>query len=286
MQKCLFICSLVFGCLSAEDAWDGAKYATNSKSQEDSAYAFLQEIELKGNEKILDVGCGDGKITAVLARKVPKGYVLGVDISPSMIAYAEQTYAGQSNLNFKKQDAAHLRVDQTFDLVTSFTAMQWVVDQEGALHKFHKALKPYGKLWIQMPMGLPVELQSAVDTVITKEEWASYFEGFNPPWRFFRPDEYRALLWKARFSPTDIGVVTVNEKFPSRRAFHGFIRQWFPYLRPLPDEFKDRFLEEVLDEYVKQVPADIWGRMIFTVDRLEVKAISLPDRKLTSMSLK
>lgn len=283
MQKYLLICFLILSGLSAEDTWDGAKYARNSKSQEDSALAFLQEVKLKGNERILDVGCGDGKITAGLARKVPKGFVLGVDISPSMISFAEQTYAKQGNLHFERQDAANLKLDQTFDLVTSFTVMQWVVEQETALRKFHKVLKPYGKLWIQMPMGLPSELQSAVDTVKSRSEWASYFEGFNPPWRFYQPDEYRHLLWKTRFSPTEIDMVTLNEKFHSRRAFHGFIRQWFPYLRPLPEDQKDRFLEEVLDEYVQKVPIDRLGRMVFVVDRLEVKAISLPDRKISSM---
>src|SRR5690348_13717857 len=127
----------------------------NSESQKASAEDFMQDVQFKGTESILDIGCGDGKITAAIAKKVPDGSVIGVDISSSMIQVAKNAFLGQKNLSFLVEDAAKVDFNQKFDLITSFTVMQWVLEQTTALECFEKALKPGGKLWIQMPTGLP-----------------------------------------------------------------------------------------------------------------------------------
>ncbi len=273
---CIRIFVLLFAITSicanqAQDPWKGNEYAKNSESQKASADDFMQGVQFKGSETILDVGCGDGKITADMARAVPQGSVIGVDISPSMIQMA-RNISGHPNLEFEVQDAAKLNFDKKFDLITSFTVMQWVLEQAQALQGFEKALKNGGKLWVQIPTGLPAAMQEALEKTISSERWKSTFTHFSAPWRFYQPDEYRKLIIDAHLTPMRLDVTTKHEFFPSRAAFHGFLKQWFPYLRPLPADQKETFLTELLDNYLKILPADSLGRVSFIVDRLEVEA--------------
>jgi trans-aconitate 2-methyltransferase len=266
----LVLGSCLYG--APQDPWKGDEYAKNSNSQKASAEDFMQHVKFNGKEIILDVGCGDGKITAAMAQAVPQGSVIGVDISASMIQAAKSAFTNQKNLSFFVEDAAKINFDRKFDLITSFTVMQWVLEQSQALQCFERALKPGGKLWIQMPTGLPTAMQQALEKTISAKHWKGYFAHFTAPWRFYEPEEYRALLVKTRLIPARLDVATKHEYFPSRAVFHGFLKQWFPYLRPLPAEQKDAFLNDLLDQYLKILPVDQDGRVSFIVERLEVEA--------------
>ncbi len=286
-MRFLTISLLSLACISltyANDPWKGDEYAKNSESQKSSADDFLKKMQegakaaasfstFKGNEVILDVGCGDGKITAAIASKVPQGKVVGIDISPSMIDFAKKAFPADSNLTFQVQDAASLDYHEEFDLIASFTVMQWVTKQQDALVGFERALKPGGKLWIQMPMGLPTAMQQALSKVIAQDKWKQYFTSFQPPWNFFTRMQYVKLLDSAHLIATKLEITTKDEAFPSREAFQGFVKQWFPYLRALPNELKDSFMTDLVDNYLKALPADEQGRVHFIVDRLEVEAL-------------
>ena len=80
------------GTSSKSVVWSAADYATNSKVQHAWARELIAKLKLQGNERILDVGCGDGKITAEIAQAIPKGETVGVDASPQMIEFAEKAY--------------------------------------------------------------------------------------------------------------------------------------------------------------------------------------------------
>lgn len=258
---------------NTNDLWKGDDYAKNSQSQQDSATDFMQGIQVKNITDILDVGCGDGKITASIAEAASQSSVIGIDISPSMIQAAKNAFQNRTNLSFEVQDAANIHFNKQFDLITSFTVMQWVLNQTQALEGFEKALKTGGKLCVQMPIGLPKAIEQALQITLAKEKWAPYFSNFTPPWRFYQLNEYQKLLINANLTPTRLAVVTKHEHFPSRETFHGFLKQWFPYLRTLPMEQKDVFLSDLLDTYLRILPPDDQGKVSFIVDRLEVEAI-------------
>jgi trans-aconitate 2-methyltransferase len=267
-----FHCVILFAELPAEDHWKGDEYAKNSESQRNTAEEFIQKVTLQGREAILDVGCGDGKITAKMAQMVPNGYVVGVDISASMIERAKKSFSDRKNLMFQISDAQQLPFLQQFDIITSFTVLQFVLEQKEALQNFKKALKPGGKLWIQMPTGLTKTMQTALDKMLAQEKWASYLTDFSPPWRFYDVGEYRSLLLSLRFIPTRIEIVKKYQDFPSRSAFEGFLKQIFPYLRPLPEEEKDLFIAEYVDHYLEDLPLDDQGKVKFLLECLEVEA--------------
>jgi trans-aconitate 2-methyltransferase len=263
--------SSLFG-VQTNDPWKGESYAKNSDSQKSSAEDYLSGLNLNGVSSVLDVGCGDGKITAAIAQALPGSVVIGVDISPSMIDFAHATFSSYPNLKFLVEDASAIDFHEKFDLIISFTVMQWVLAQAQALERFEKALKPGGRLCIQMPTGLPDAMEQALEKTTLAEKWGKYFTQFSPPWKFYQPEEYRSLLENAQFSLTRLETVTKHEKFPTRAAFQGFLKQWFPYLRPLPADLKDIFLDQLLDSYLNLLPPDEKGQVSFIVTRLEVEA--------------
>lgn len=257
---------------SIKDPWKGDEYAKNSESQKSSAEDFIATLDLHNASAVLDVGCGDGKITAAMARALPNAEIVGVDISSSMIDFAHAAFSGCSNLSFFVSDAAQVNFQEKFDLITSFTVMQWVLEQKQALERFKKALKPGGRLCIQMPTGLPDAMEKALLKTISSEKWEKYFVQFSAPWRFYQPKEYEILILDVGFSPVRLDTVIKHERFPSRVVFQGFLKQWFPYLRPLPADLKDAFLTQLVDTYLQILPVDEKGQVSFIVTRLEVEA--------------
>ena len=87
--------------------WNAADYAANSVVQQSWARELIARLKLRGDEHILDVGCGDGKVTAEIARAVPHGTVTGIDASAEMLKFAKKTFsvAKIPNLKFKASDA-------------------------------------------------------------------------------------------------------------------------------------------------------------------------------------
>ena len=93
--------------MNSSTKWNAADYAANSTVQLNWAREIIARLNLRGDEHILDVGCGDGKITAEMARAVPRGAVVGTDFSPEMIGFAQKTFpcSKNPNLEFHVMDA-------------------------------------------------------------------------------------------------------------------------------------------------------------------------------------
>jgi trans-aconitate 2-methyltransferase len=257
------------------DFWIAEEYFENSSSQKNAAMDLMKFVEIPVDAHILDVGCGDGKITAELASKVPLGKVVGVDISPAMVLFAKNNFPNIyfPNLTFSLADAEKLKYSTEFDFVVSFTTLQWVQDHTAFIHGANASLKPSGILAITMPMGLPYTLDQAVHEVISKPEWSSYFEQFISGWNFIEKDPYGELLKQKGFHITRLAVVPQKDIFPTREVFERFIFQWFPYLRPIPPNDKQLFLKQVIDRYLELEPSFPKGEIHFKIRRLEAIAI-------------
>ena len=102
-------------------AWDPAAYAANSAPQQFWARELIAKLDLRGNEHVLDVGCGDGKVTAEIAQAVPRGSAVGVDASLEMIEFARKTFPPGAipNLGFHIMDAREIHFAEKFDVVFS-----------------------------------------------------------------------------------------------------------------------------------------------------------------------
>ena len=262
------------GFTSSPDHWKGEDYFKNSSSQKEAAGDLMKHVPFKSNESILDVGCGDGKITAEIALKYPQSKLVGLDISPSMIDFAKKKFSEEQhpNLQFRLLDAQDLDYKGEFDIILSFTALQWLKDHDAFLKVAHASLKDNGILAITMPLGPPKALEQAVHEAIAMAEWAPYFKNFETGWNFVDRDQYAQLLAANQFSPTRYEIVPQKDVFPSQASFEAFLGQIFPYLRALPQDLKKPFLKQVVDRFIalESFPN---GEVHWKFFRLEVVAL-------------
>jgi trans-aconitate 2-methyltransferase len=176
--------------------WDAQAYNRVSALQQWLAEKSLVSLRLDGHDCILDVGCGDGKITAEIARRLPRGSVLGVDASHAMIAFAARTFPSTThpNLAFQVADAAQLPLADEFDLIVSFNCLHWVRDQAAALRGIRAALGPSGSAHLRfVSRGARKALEDVIEDTRRAAPWAAYFPDYHPPYLHLTPEAYRAL---------------------------------------------------------------------------------------------
>ncbi len=231
--------------------WNASGYNRESILQQTMAQEQLALLSLTGNERILDVGCGDGKITAAIADRVPSGSVVGVDPSSDMVAFATDHFSTHTNLRFAVADARKLPYRSEFDLVVSFNALHWVPDQGEALTSIHSALKPSGRAMLRLVSGGPREsLEDVIEEIRKHPRWSSYFVGFTKPYLHLSADAYRALAEKAGFKALRLDVLDKAWDFKTREGFAAFGRVTFvEWTKHIPEENWNDFITEVLDRY-------------------------------------
>jgi ubiquinone/menaquinone biosynthesis C-methylase UbiE len=108
------------------------QYSRNNALQFNFAMKVLKSLKIDIQSRVLDIGCGDGKITSEIAKDANQGCVIGTDISYQMIEHASKTYSSQENLGFMQMDASQNKFINQFDIITSFNCLHWVKDQQRA----------------------------------------------------------------------------------------------------------------------------------------------------------
>lgn len=256
--------------------WDARDYHSNSTMQQQLALALLDTIPLRGDEQVLDIGCGDGKLTAEIARRAPRGSVLGIDLSEEMIGFAMDAYppAAASNLAFQVCDATRLPFRETFDLAVSFATLHWIADHPAVLRGVERGLRSGGRLVFQCGgRGNLDELTPSAEVVMRAEKWRAYFEEVAMPWSFYGPAEYEDWLLQAGLTPRRVELVPKMARHAGQDGLTAWIRTtWLPYLQRLPEELRSELAGEIAQEYVKSHPPDREGCVQVPMIRLEVEA--------------
>jgi trans-aconitate methyltransferase len=213
----------------------------------------LSLLDLEGSEQILDVGCGDGRITAKIAGRVPRGSVLGVDPSRDMIAFAtaQSGPSDRTNLRFAVADARRLPYRNEFDLVVSFNALHWVPEQDEALRSIRATLRPAGRAMLRLvPAGERKSLEDVIEEVRASAGWADFFGGCRRPYFHPTAEEYRSLADRNGLRVDGIRIQDKAWGFGSRDAYLAFCRATLvEWTSRLPEERRDSFIVEVLDRY-------------------------------------
>jgi trans-aconitate 2-methyltransferase len=214
------------------------------------AQEVLALLDLNGSERILDVGCGEGKITAEIASRVPRGSVVGVDPSHDMIDFAQDHFT-HANLRFEVADARRLSFKNEFDLTVSFNALHWIPDQDAALRSIRSALTPGGKTQFRLvTAGARQSLESVVEETRAAPEWETYFKNFQDPYLRLTPDEYVAVAERNGFRVLRVSTQDHSWDFGSRATFADFSAVGLvAWTDRLPAAERQKFLDQVLDRY-------------------------------------
>jgi trans-aconitate methyltransferase len=256
--------------------WNAVEYAKSSKTQFLWARELIGKLNLKGDEKLLDIGSGDGKVTAEIAGCVPRGSVVGVDSSTDMIALASRTYPVEMfpNLRFQQGDARSLQFRNEFDIIFSNAVLHWVLNHRPVLRGIFNGLKQRGRILLQMGgKGNAHDVCEAFDTLQLNNEWCSFFKGFGFPYGFYGPEEYREWIRDAGLCPNRVELIHKEAVHDDRTAFEGWIRTtWLPYTQQVPEEKRNIFIAHLAAEYLNKHPVDESGRVHVGMVRLEVEA--------------
>jgi trans-aconitate methyltransferase len=256
--------------------WDPKVYEKSSSAQQRWAQELLSKISILGDERILDIGCGDGKITAKIALLVPRGSVNGLDNSVEMLSFARSRFPPLSwpNLAFQYGDASELKYEDEFDLVLSFACLHWVQDHGPVLEGIKRSLKNGGKVLMQFGgRGNAATILEVVDGLISEKKWSGYFEGFRFPYGFYCPDEYRTWLERAGLRALRVELVAKDMVQKGREGLISWFKTtWLPYIEKVPEDLRMDFICEVVDRYIRIHPLDDEGNVHVGMVRLEVEA--------------
>jgi len=238
--------------------WNPEDYRQNSTSQERAAEALISKLELEGNEHILDIGCGDGKVTARLASRVPHGWVLGIDSSQDMIDFSQKRFSSPqyANLRFELGDATRLDFDEEFDLVISFSCLHWVKDHLTVLKDVKRSLKPGGRLlFLCGGKGTVDDLADSAREVITGDKWRRYFRDFSNPYGIYSPEEYHAWLEQTGLEELRAELTIDDIVLPGREGVEGFLRTtWLPITERIPEDLRTQFVGEISERHLEKRP--------------------------------
>ena len=234
--------------------WDATTYDRISAPQQRWAAEQLDRLELTGDEVVLDAGCGSGRVTRELARRVPRGTIYAVDAAPSMVAHAAAALGDAATVLC--QDLARLDLPEPVDVVFSNATFHWISDHAVLFAALHRNLRPGGRLLAQCGgRGNIDAFRRTADAVAAQPPFAPYFAGWRGPWNYASAQDTAKRLRAAGF----IDVRTWLEPRPTELAQpRDFIATvcLVAHLEVLPDALRDRFVDTVLDRLAPPIRLD------------------------------
>ena len=261
-------------------SWNADDYRRNSSAQQIFGRELIEKLALSGDERVLDLACGDGRLTAEIAEHLPKGSVVGLDSSAEMIAVARQSHPEDRypNLIFQVGDVRELSFCREFDVVFSNAALHWVRDHGPVLAGIRESLKDRGRVLLQMGgRGNASEILAAVEELMESKRWKEYFRGFAFLYGFFGPEEYALWLKEAGFSARRVELIPKTAVYRDSGELEGWIRTtWLPYTSRVPEERRQAFIADLAAHYQERHPPDSAGAITVGLVRLEVEAALCP----------
>lgn len=224
--------------------WDAATYDRVSAPQVEWAERVLERLPLRGDETVLDAGCGSGRVTRMLLDRLPSGHVVAVDSAPSMVEHARAALDPERATVFRA-DLTELELDEQVDAAFSNAVFHWIGDHDALFARMHAALRPGGRLVAQCGgKGNVQRFHEAAWAVAGEEPYAEHFAGWRGPWNFAGAEETAERLARAGFTDVDTWLEPYPVTPPDPT---GFLRAVClgPHLEQLPEGLRSGFVEAV-----------------------------------------
>jgi trans-aconitate 2-methyltransferase len=203
----------------------------------------LDRLSLSGDERVLDAGCGTGRVTAALVERLPRGEVVAVDGSPAMVEAARERLGDRVEL--RVADLLELELDRPVDAILSTATFHWIADHERLFARLLDLLVPGGRLVAQCGgAGNIAALKDAAERVGEREPFAAALASWPGPWNFAGTTETAERL--DRLGWTDVWT-------------------WYQHVRVEPDDPHEYLGTVALGEHLERLEPEQRGPFIEAV---------------------
>ena len=206
--------------------WNSAVYHRLSGPQVSWGKKVLSRLSLRGDECVLDAGCGTGRLTADLLEALPRGRVVAVDLSQNMLRSAREHLVGfGSRFSLVACDLLDLPFHKCFDAIVSTAAFHWVPDHDQLFRNLRQALVPGG--WVEAQCGGGPnlkELRERANALTATAKFAPFFAGFREPWLFQDAESAASTLRRAGFVDVETSTEAAPTFIKSAEEYNEFVR--------------------------------------------------------------
>lgn len=245
--------------------WNAERYHHISAPQQAWGRKVLDRLELQGHERVLDIGCGTGRVTGEIAARVPGGAVVGLDRSPAMLATAHAWLREHApGVGLVLGDGASLPFRRVFDAVFSGATFHWIHDHAALFRSIVTALKPGGRLVAQCGGGANLALLRGRAARLTREpRFAPYFDDWEEPAYYSDAETAARRMQVAGFVAVETSLEAAPTTFESPVEFQEFIANVCVrnHVARLPNGDRQAFLRELTVAAAGDTPSltlDYW----------------------------
>jgi trans-aconitate 2-methyltransferase len=235
------------------DTWDPQQYDKFQREREQPFFDLLALVRPKPNMRVVDLGCGTGKLTRTLHEQLDARETVGIDRSDSMLA-GTRDQAQPPGLRFEvgsieafltPLDAARGGPSGGWDLIFSNAALHWVDDHERLLERIAAALAPAGQMAFQVPAQHDTLTHRLAEELAGEEPFASAFGGWRRSQPVLTPDAYARLLYRHDFLTPKAQLIVYPHLLASREDVVEWVKGTMltEYKRHLPATVYDQFVD-------------------------------------------
>ncbi len=247
--------------------WNSSEYHRLSQPQLSWGRKVLSRLLLRGDELLLDAGCGSGRLTAELLQSLPRGRVIALDMSQNMLRTAReylQPHFG-SRVSMVAADLQDLPFESIFDGIVSTAAFHWVLDHDRLFRSLYHALRPGGWLQAQCGGGRNLaRLRERMRVLAASTKYSSCLATFPEPWFYQDAGRAASTLQRAGFVDVEANLEPAPTQLDDRLHYIEFLKTVIvrAHLERLPDAvLREQYISALADQAANDDPPfllDYW----------------------------
>jgi trans-aconitate 2-methyltransferase len=242
--------------------WDAAHYHQVADPQTRWGLKVLERLRPRDGERILDIGCGTGRLTLALAENAPGATVIATDVSPAMVREARKALGGR--VPVVHANGVCLPFRPGFDAVFSTATFHWIHDHVRLFAEIQRVLQPGGRLVSQAGGGPNLRhLYGRCDALAKEREFAGAFTGWTDPWYFANVEETIGRLRGAGFDDISVWLEETPTGFSRADEYRAFVKTVClrHQLARLDETRREHYLDRLVEAAAEDDPAftlDYW----------------------------
>jgi trans-aconitate 2-methyltransferase len=234
--------------------WDAQTYDKVSDPQFEWGVEVLGRLALRGDETVVDAGCGTGRVTERLLERLPQGRVIAVDASESMIEQARENLGDRAE--YLVTDLSELDLPERVDIVFSTATFHWIVDHDRLFARLRAALRPGGRLHAQCGgAGNVADHAREIAQVASRPDFSPHFENMPLLWNFASPEETEQRLRDAGFAEARCWLEHKPVRPEQPYEFVSTVTLG-PHLARLPEDLRKAFVDAVIERMSEPITLD------------------------------